>query len=65
MKLLLYLENSPIGSLGFEKLQLNDFVMLNSDIKLVDLDNLMIGEKACNTDNDCILEDVRAKGRYL
>ncbi|XP_060604905.1 uncharacterized protein LOC132757598 isoform X2 [Ruditapes philippinarum] len=61
MKLLLYLENSPIGSLGFEKLQLNDFVMLNSDIKLVDLDNLMIGEKFCNTDNDCMVEDIPQK----
>jgi hypothetical protein len=65
MKLLLYLENSPIGSLGFEKLQLNDFVMLNSDIKLVDLDNLMIGEKFCNTDNDCMVEDVPQKGEFF
>ncbi|XP_053375294.1 uncharacterized protein LOC128547243 [Mercenaria mercenaria] len=61
MKLLLYLDTSPIGSLGFEKLQMNDFVMLNSDIKLVDLDNLMIGESRCIHDEDCKIENVPRK----
>lgn len=62
MNLLIYLENSPIGSLGFDKLQIQDFVMLKSDMKLVDLDNLMVGEIACSHAEDCKIEEMPSKG---
>ncbi|XP_052242252.1 uncharacterized protein LOC127852330 isoform X2 [Dreissena polymorpha] len=52
-ELLRYLDTSPAGSLGFEALQLHDFVLVENSLRLVDLDNLRVGEPACTTDVQC------------
>ena len=63
LHLLVYMDNSPLGSLGFEQLHANDFVMASSKIKLVDLDNIIIGEKSCQTNKDCSTEEMPRKGK--
>lgn len=61
LQFLLYLDDSPIGSLGFEKMQLYDFVMVHSEFKLVDLANIRIGELPCETDQDCTILEMPRK----
>ncbi|KAL4223910.1 hypothetical protein ACF0H5_017372 [Mactra antiquata] len=61
LKLLLYLDESPVGSLRFDKLHIQDFVLLNADIKLVDLDNLFVGETQCFHDEDCVIKNAPSK----
>ncbi|GFR97359.1 extracellular tyrosine-protein kinase PKDCC-like [Elysia marginata] len=53
-RLLIYLDESPVGSLRFNKLDLKDFVLVqNKDVKLADLDDLELGEKSCSSSSDC------------
>ena len=64
LELLQYLDNSPFGSLGFDQLHANDFVLVGgTKVKLVDLDNLQMWEKPCKTDSDCAIEEMPRKGR--
>ncbi|XP_052798943.1 uncharacterized protein LOC128230575 isoform X2 [Mya arenaria] len=54
LNLLQYLEGSPLGSLGFDQLQTHDFLIVgSSNLRLIDLDNLNIGEPSCTTDSEC------------
>ncbi|KAL5017501.1 hypothetical protein ScPMuIL_007090 [Solemya velum] len=52
-ELLHYLEHSPLGSLGFGNIHTDDFVLVNKEIKLVDLDDFTIGDPKCRTSRDC------------
>ena len=64
LELLQYMENSPLGSLGFDQLHTNDFVLVSgSKVKLVDLDNLRTWEKPCQTDRDCVIDEMPRRGR--
>ena len=61
--MLVYMDTSPLGSLVFEQLHSNDFVIASSKIKLVDLDNIKTGEKPCSTNKDCVIEEMPRKGK--
>lgn len=52
-ELLHYLEHSPLGSLGFGNIRTDDFVLIDKNIKLVDLDDFTIGDPKCRTSRDC------------
>jgi len=56
LRLAQYLVESPLGSLGFEKMQAHDFVMVGSNLRLVDLDNLAVGEPPCTADVHCAVK---------
>lgn len=64
-KLLMYLESSPFGSLGLDHMHMADFVQVDNEIKLVDLDDIHIGEPTCVRDSDCKIPEKPMKGKPL
>lgn len=48
-----YAQNSPLGSLRLADLRRPQFVLLNGRLKLVDLDDVFVGEPACFSDVEC------------
>ena len=62
-QLLTYLDSSPFGSLRLKKLDLKDFVLVGGDsLRLVDLDELMLGQMQCHSADQCQVEGLD-KGR--
>ncbi|XP_064612362.1 uncharacterized protein LOC135476303 isoform X2 [Liolophura sinensis] len=51
--LLIYLESSPLGNLRLTKVTSKDFVCVKDTVKLVDLDELRLGELKCSDKKDC------------
>ena len=64
LQLLVYMDNSPLGNLGFDQLHSTDFVVVDSKVKLVDLDNIRVYEKPCDTDQDCTVDEMPRKGKF-
>lgn len=55
--LLEYLQSSPLGSIGLPQVQLKDFVLVDRKVlKLVDIDEAELGEKACSHPQDCFMQ---------
>jgi hypothetical protein len=55
-ELLKYLEESPLGSVELVGINMNDFVITaGNHLKLVDLDDVVLEEKSCHNDEDCII----------
>lgn len=52
-ELLHYLEHHPMGSIALANIYNSDFVIASNKLKLVDLDDLVIGEKSCRFNADC------------
>lgn len=52
-ELLHFLEHHPLGSLALTNTYNSDFVIVNNKLKLVDLDDVAIEEKACRFNADC------------
>ena len=63
LKLVMYLESSPIGSLGIDHMHTGDFILVDNYMKLVDLDDLHIGEPTCTRDSDCEFKEKPDKGK--
>lgn len=59
----MYLESSPIGSLGLDHMHTGDFVMVDNYMKLVDLDDVHIGEPSCTRDKDCLIKEKTSIGK--
>lgn len=51
--LLHYLANSPLGSLSMNDFRRQQFVIVNGELKLSDVDDLGIGEPHCVNDESC------------
>ncbi|XP_067894397.1 extracellular tyrosine-protein kinase PKDCC-like [Heterodontus francisci] len=56
VKLLHYLAHSPLGSLLLLDFQPHQFVIVDGELKVTDLDDVSTEELSCKTDSDCILE---------
>ncbi|XP_071485028.1 extracellular tyrosine-protein kinase PKDCC-like [Diadema antillarum] len=52
-ELLVFLENSPLGSLEIGDLKLSQFIMVDGRIKLGDLDDMSSEERRCQKSRDC------------
>ncbi|CAC5400310.1 PKDCC [Mytilus coruscus] len=52
-ELLHFLEYHPLGSLALTNTYNSDFVIVNNKLKLVDLDDVAMEEKACRFNADC------------
>lgn len=52
-KLLQYLANSPYGSVVLNDFRRQQFVLVNGEPKLSDIDDMGFGEPSCSTDHDC------------
>ncbi|KAK6636321.1 hypothetical protein RUM43_009980 [Polyplax serrata] len=52
-QLLVYLANSPLGSVAINDFQRQQFVLCDNTLKLTDLDDLSIEEPRCNTSVQC------------
>eukprot|EP00106_Octopus_bimaculoides_P021915 XP_014789357.1 PREDICTED: uncharacterized protein LOC106883010 [Octopus bimaculoides] len=48
-----YISHSPLGSLRILRLKSEDFVVVGDQIKLSDLDDLVVGEHACSSEAQC------------
>jgi protein kinase domain-containing protein len=48
-----YAEHSPVGVLGLPDLRRPQFVLVNGNMKLTDLDDIIVGEPVCITNADC------------
>ncbi|KAI9558580.1 hypothetical protein GHT06_015368 [Daphnia sinensis] len=48
-----YAQESPIGVLGLPDLRRPQFVLVNGHMKLTDLDDIIVGEPSCATNDDC------------
>lgn len=48
-----YAETSPLGSLGIADLRRPQFVLIKGQLKLADLDDILVGEPTCFSDEDC------------
>ncbi|XP_076435221.1 uncharacterized protein LOC143275042 [Babylonia areolata] len=59
VSLMAYLHHSPLGSVGLPQVKPKDFVLVNEKVlKLTDLDDAELQERACSGDGDCFLENV-------
>ncbi|XP_048831571.1 extracellular tyrosine-protein kinase PKDCC [Brienomyrus brachyistius] len=56
VRLLSYLSHSPLGSVALLDFQPRQFVLVNGDLKLTDLDDAAVGDPTCQTDSDCDLQ---------
>ncbi|XP_039597456.1 extracellular tyrosine-protein kinase PKDCC [Polypterus senegalus] len=56
VRLLHYLAHSPHGSVGLLDFQPRQFVLVDGELKLTDIDDATIEERMCSSDRDCILE---------
>uniref|UniRef100_H3ARN9 Extracellular tyrosine-protein kinase PKDCC n=1 Tax=Latimeria chalumnae TaxID=7897 RepID=H3ARN9_LATCH len=56
VKLLHYLAYSPLGSVVLLDFQLRQFVMVDGDLKVTDVDDASIEELSCSKDSDCKLD---------
>lgn len=48
-----YAQQSPIGVLALPDLRRPQFVLVNGHMKLTDLDDIIVGEPSCVTNDDC------------
>jgi len=48
-----YVSNSPMGPLGLTDLRRPQCVLVQSRLKLIDLDDIVIGEPLCKQDSEC------------
>ncbi|XP_072423940.1 extracellular tyrosine-protein kinase PKDCC-like [Chiloscyllium punctatum] len=56
MKLLHYLAHSPLGSVLLLDFQPRQFVLVDGELKVTDLDDVSTEELPCTTDSDCVIE---------
>lgn len=56
MKLLFYLAHSPLGSIVLLDFQPRQFVMVDGNLKVTDMDDASTEELSCKEDNDCTLD---------
>lgn len=56
VRLLHYLSQSPLGSVALLDFQPRQFVMVDGELKLTDLDDATASEPLCRTDADCLLQ---------
>ncbi|XP_054256636.1 extracellular tyrosine-protein kinase PKDCC-like [Indicator indicator] len=56
VKLLFYLAHSPLGSIVLLDFQPRQFVMVNGNLKVTDMDDASTEELSCKEDNDCTLD---------
>ncbi|CAG5135537.1 unnamed protein product [Candidula unifasciata] len=57
-QLLLYLDNTPVGSLRFKKLSLQDFLLVQGQhLKLAELGQLELGDLPCTHNSQCGLAE--------
>lgn len=56
VKLLFYLAHSPLGSIVLLDFQPRQFVMVDGNLKVTDLDDASTEELSCKDDNDCMLD---------
>uniref|UniRef100_K7G8D8 Extracellular tyrosine-protein kinase PKDCC-like n=1 Tax=Pelodiscus sinensis TaxID=13735 RepID=K7G8D8_PELSI len=56
VKLLFYLAHSPLGSIALLDFQPRQFVMVDGNLKVTDMDDASIEERLCREDNDCTLD---------
>ncbi|KFU97013.1 Protein kinase domain-containing protein, cytoplasmic, partial [Pterocles gutturalis] len=56
VKLLFYLAHSPLGSIVLLDFQPRQFVMVDGNLKVTDMDDASTEELSCKTDNDCTLD---------
>uniref|UniRef100_A0A8C6ZBY9 Extracellular tyrosine-protein kinase PKDCC-like n=1 Tax=Nothoprocta perdicaria TaxID=30464 RepID=A0A8C6ZBY9_NOTPE len=56
VKLLFYLAHSPLGSIVLLDFQPRQFVMVDGNLKVTDMDDASTEELSCKEDNDCTLE---------
>ncbi|XP_008935947.1 PREDICTED: protein kinase domain-containing protein, cytoplasmic-like, partial [Merops nubicus] len=55
VKLLFYLAHSPLGSIVLLDFQPRQFVMVDGNLKVTDMDDASTEELSCKEDNDCTL----------
>ncbi|XP_069695560.1 extracellular tyrosine-protein kinase PKDCC-like isoform X2 [Periplaneta americana] len=53
-QILHHLAHSPLGSLSMNDFRRQQFVLVGGTLKLSDVDDLGVGEPACETDADCV-----------
>ncbi|KAK6478823.1 extracellular tyrosine-protein kinase PKDCC-like [Huso huso] len=56
VKLLHYLASSPLGSVCLLDFQPRQFVVVDGELKLSDIDDAVAGELSCREDRDCTLQ---------
>ncbi|KAJ8291122.1 hypothetical protein GJAV_G00021640 [Gymnothorax javanicus] len=56
VRLLQYLSQSPLGSVALLDFQPRQFVLVDGELKLTDLDDASIEEPKCRTEADCVLQ---------
>ncbi|XP_037995616.1 extracellular tyrosine-protein kinase PKDCC-like isoform X3 [Motacilla alba alba] len=56
VKLLFYLAHSPLGSIALLDFQPRQFVMVEGNLKVTDMDDASTEELSCKEDNDCTLD---------
>nr|XP_009935192.1 PREDICTED: protein kinase domain-containing protein, cytoplasmic-like [Opisthocomus hoazin] len=56
VKLLFYLAHSPLGSIVLLDFQPRQFVMVDGNLKVTDMDDASTEELSCKEDNDCTLD---------
>lgn len=56
MELLFYLAHSPLGSIVLLDFQPRQFVMVDGNLKVTDMDDASTEELSCEEDNDCTLD---------
>ncbi|KAF4800977.1 extracellular tyrosine-protein kinase PKDCC-like protein [Turdus rufiventris] len=56
VKLLFYLAHSPLGSIVLLDFQPRQFVMVDGNLKVTDMDDASTEEQSCKEDNDCTLD---------
>ncbi|OXB62480.1 hypothetical protein ASZ78_003868 [Callipepla squamata] len=56
VELLFYLAHSPLGSIVLLDFQPRQFVMVDGNLKVTDMDDASTEEPSCEEDNDCTLE---------
>ena len=54
-KLLHYLAHSPYGSILLPDYRRQQFIIVDGEIKLSDMDDMQFEERTCHTDSDCSL----------
>ena len=48
-----YAEHSPLGTIGLSDLRRQQFILVDSRLKLADLDDISIGDPSCTVTHDC------------